>query len=282
MKILIWIILASPLVTSAQVLNGDFETWTGPLLTAYDSINTPALNPQMSTPDNWTDNYYFLSGSPGPGINRVENSNSGNFALLCHTWYNYAASWVSYMDYSSNRPDYLSGYYMYKLGEADYNVAIRYAEVTIWSNGDTIGTTRFDFDTVSTYTYFQSSITYNSGQTPDSLRIYFYTVGNSTSAAVNSFLFLDDIDLRYNSTSVKSTNQKTQFNGYPNPVRNKLYLNYNTEAIINYEVFNIEGLVLLAGSITNTPIYTEELISGVYFLKIKIKAEETIIKFIKE
>jgi hypothetical protein len=47
-------------------------------------------------------------------------------------------------------------------------------------------------------------------------------------------------------------------------------------------VFNIEGVVLLAGSITNTPIYTEELISGVYFLKIKSKTEETIIKFIKE
>jgi hypothetical protein len=276
MRILICLILILPFGASAQVLNGDFETWTGTLYNSVYAGSLPAQNPQWSTttPDNWTQSDSQC---------RVDDSYTGNFGMLCYTYYGYIPGWISYTDYSTNRPDFLSGYYKYLLGGANYNNAFRYAEVTVWSNGDTIGTSLFNFDTTSTYTYFQSAINYTSNQAPDSLNIYIYTLGGGPQI-VNGFLFLDNIDLIYNSVGLENTDQKTPFKVYPNPVKNDLYIDYDKKTSFGYAIFNLQGELILSGSLQNrvSSIPMIDFTSGIYIIKIKDETGESIIKITKE
>lgn len=277
MRLLAYLLLILPFGANAQVLNGDFEMWSGSLNNSVYAASLPAQNPKWSgtTPDNWTQS----------GLQcRVDDAYTGNFGMLCYTFYNYVAGSISYMDYGSDRPDFLTGYYKYQLGDADYNYAIRYAQVTVWSNGDTIGTSMFKFDTVSTYSNFQSPIIYTSPQAPDSLNIYFHTNGVGSSNMVSGFLFLDDIELTSNSVGIENTNPQLEFNLYPNPIHSNLYIDYNHNSSIEYQIFNLQGKVLSKGRLMSpaSSIPMDDFTPGIYLIGIKTESGESIFKIIKD
>ena len=273
MKTLLWLCLTLPMILNGQVLNGDFEIWSDSL---YSPIykDLPAQNPKTSVPDNWTS---------GALQCRVENSYTGAYGMLCYTYYNYVPGWITYMDYTASKPDFLSGYYRYQLGGADYESAERYAEVTAWSNGDTIGTARFDFDTVSTYTYFKSPIQYTSNQAVDSLKIHFFTNGLGSVQIINGFLFLDRINLETNPVGQPDKIPSPSFKLYPNPAQNKLYLDCKQCTAFTYQIINLQGQVLKSGDLPEAgrSINLEKLAAGSYLLKVNDETNESIVPFIK-
>jgi hypothetical protein len=66
---------------------------------------------------------------------------------------------------------------------------------------------------------------------------------------------------------------------YPNPATNKLFL--NSAVTLSYAIYNITGQQVLSGTYNNG-IDIAALTSGVYFIRLNDKTNQTVKRFIKE
>jgi hypothetical protein len=112
--------------------------------------------------------------------------------------------------------------------------------------------------------------------------IYYFGIHNNTpQAAVQTFLFLDTINL----TSNLSTNDNltSAFSIYPNPATTLLNISntYNFE-IKNISIVDINGRLIKNQNGTLTEINVSDLNTGVYFINIETTEGKTTKKFIKQ
>src|SRR5690606_38663680 len=90
--------------------------------------------------------------------------------------------------------------------------------------------------------------------------------GNST--ATNRVVF-DDITWTCYSVLSNDEFDMSSIKIYPNPVKNELHINLNTNFETTVEIYNVLGRKMLNQTIQNSEIIsTENLSSGVYILKL--------------
>ncbi|MDO5970143.1 T9SS type A sorting domain-containing protein [Flavivirga aquimarina] len=100
------------------------------------------------------------------------------------------------------------------------------------------------------------------------------TIALQTIGLTNFFVF------KTNFSSVLSTNEVTDlnssFNTYPNPVKDKIYIENNTGVIINnITLYDANGRVLKIYKSSNPEINVEFLSKGIYILKVKSEEGNT-------
>ncbi len=91
---------------------------------------------------------------------------------------------------------------------------------------------------------------------------------NNISIKGNTFLEIQD-------------NDKLQFDIYPNPVSNEVYIMHNYNSV-EYILFTIDGKLIKQGILQNTTINTEDIQRGIYLLKLIVKDKSLIKKIIKK
>ncbi len=72
-----------------------------------------------------------------------------------------------------------------------------------------------------------------------------------------------------------------QIKVYPNPVQDKLNIDYKGSDFLTLNILDIRGAVILENVTLSPTIDTSQLSKGLYFLEIKSDQGEMIVKFIK-
>jgi subtilisin family serine protease len=109
------------------------------------------------------------------------------------------------------------------------------------------------------------------------------TKSNETgSGCVNALLALEEID-KYEDTTGINDNLMADFNVYPNPVKDRLYIETSTQ-IQSIEVYDVYGRL----QVTKTPSHqgdlsvdVSDLNSGLYFVKVKTEEGNIVKRIIK-
>ena len=109
------------------------------------------------------------------------------------------------------------------------------------------------------------------------------TKSNETgSGCVNALLALEEID-KYEDTTGINDNLMADFNVYPNPVKDRLYIETSTQ-IQSIEVYDVYGRL----QVTKTPSHqgdlsvdVSDLNSGIYFVKVKTEEGNIVKRIIK-
>ncbi|MCP4441539.1 MAG: hypothetical protein GY810_21740 [Aureispira sp.] len=250
---------------------GDFETWQ---VTSQDTI-----------PTSW-----FYESPWSSFVGQSTDSYLGNYSAVVNTWYNYAAGWMilgqdTSLQFWGNdwtkagvpagtQAFALEGYYKYTDTVSTVDSALVYILYKRYNHNlnkiDTIAYTRATLVPTENWTYFQIQIQdLQTGLSPDSLVIAFssqwYGAGVGTNP-YNRFLYLDDLNLIYTTTSnklVKDSKQIITINPNPN---NGSFVLEGLNTTDNLKLIGIDGRVhpiTQMGNQFHTPAN-----KGLYLLKI--------------
>ncbi len=94
-------------------------------------------------------------------------------------------------------------------------------------------------------------------------------------------IYIDDVIVDKIKAETQAVNEFAvdKISLYPNPATNKLFL--NSAVTLNYVIYNITGQQVLSGTYNNG-IDIAALTSGVYFIRLNDKTNQTVKRFIKE
>ncbi len=236
----------------------DFESATVPNLPLCTS------NQNVGTGNNW-----ITANNPGSGFTNKTLRYTYNLTFAANTWfYTNSVNLVAGTSYSIS----------YKYGT---NSTTLYTENLKVAYGVTANSTDMT-NAIADHPGI-------SGTTPQNNLVIFtptvsgnYVFGfHAYSAADQNSLFLDDIVIQENLSSVEFNNNK--FTAYPNPVKNNLNIRYN-ENISNVTVFNLLGQQVITKNINATEgqVDMSTLASGTYLVKVNSGDKVETIKVIKE
>lgn len=274
-------------------MNGSFETWDTTYAHIYsaDMINYGVTNPLNGSVNKW-------QGTSGNyGLCRSEDSYSGTYSLIMHTWYTYVNQEITYTNSINYRPQFLQGVFKYITGgnvNASQGKAVVYLTKLNGSSIDTIGTGIYLFDSTTIYSPFQLTINYTSSLTPDNISI---VIKNSRDQDlcnngnnVCHLLYLDDLKLSNNTLSISNIeNMNANIHIYPNPILADQDLFIRTNEIsntTNIKIANTLGQVVVQqafDSNSNSKILTLpnlNLSQGVYYLTLETTSNKATRKII--
>lgn len=172
----------------------------------------------------------------------------------------------------SKRPSLLSGYYKYSTSGLDSCVMsiflTKFNQNTKVS--DTIGTGLFTSSNQSEWALFEAPINYSSSENPDSMNIVILSSDTSI-FDTGSTLFVDNIFLDITS-SVSPFCNKDEITVFPNPAKDILTINLNSDIFLNvsYSIINTMGQIVLSSKLHfyEESLDISKLAPGVYFVKI--------------
>ena len=99
-------------------------------------------------------------------------------------------------------------------------------------------------------------------------------------------LELDPIDyecqIYSDMTSINNIHGNINVRAYPNPTNNIIYLELEDYLNVGYQLYDINGSILLNGQVSNGKIDITEFPSGFYVLSIKSQGQQEMIKIIKQ
>lgn len=258
----------------AQLLNNDFETWTG-VAGGY-------------SPTHWL---LYANDLPHSGPMdgwRSLDAHTGNYALQLNVWYFYTDTRAVQKAPVTYRPVSLSGWYKYTdniiKNQTTNLITDDTANATVYltkwntttSSADTIGYGKIELLGSNRYLQFNCPINYSSSATPDTVVVildpslmrnnlhnYFSEAGYS------SYLKIDDLSL-LNSASANNLSDEKQIILWPNPANN--YLDVYLPWLIPTQaaLIDISGRVVYQTLLSNpyNRIQLEGLIAGTYILQI--------------
>ncbi len=82
--------------------------------------------------------------------------------------------------------------------------------------------------------------------------------------------------------NISETRKINRFNCFPNPAKTELFISKNISENSKYEITSIDGKLLQAGIVMSEIISIENLKAGLYIIKIKTDAGESVQRFVKE
>lgn len=231
--LLLSLVLCCTSFVYAQLSNLDFENWH------MDTTGNLKLN-------TWRHYYNNTDHSDAGGMLgtwRVNNSQSGLYALKISRWYASAYDEVRQYAPMASKPTYLNGYYMYEDpnlstkmsgGTPVKDTAVITVRITKWNMAtmmrDTIGEGIGHLTEANSYTPFSVPISYASPQTPDSVSITIVptsTTKSNTPLCPNggtcSFLTVDNLSFSQ-SVTVPAILSKGALHIFPNPVSDIFYI----------------------------------------------------------
>lgn len=273
--------LTNGLIAQQQLLNGNFE----------DTVVTTGQG-NFSSPRHWTNSGF------GAGIST--DAQEGKFAAVIWNWYYYGKGVLSNGFYSSSdaggtpvtfRPEKLSGYYKYIIGEvkSTNDSAIVFVTLTRYNSQmgkrDTVGYGMRRLGAANTYRAFETPINYTSAAQPDTVVVRFLS---SESGFCNSqdgnclYLYLDDIKLSSNTTGISEGLKYNAFQLYPNPVKQYVELIFPINTATVLEIYNLMGECVFTKKLEQSNyvrLNLDSLQPGIYFLSTD---NGFIRKFVKE
>ena len=157
----------------------------------------------------------------------------------------------------------------------------------VYSNGNPIATNYYYWDgewigsdgSSLSISHFFDNNKYTGFSSQNPYTIEYYNITYNTDDLISYETYSDTDENNYgevyereyyysSDTGVDGISENTLNNiiVYPNPVKNSIHLNIQNE--VEYQVYTIDGKVILNGS-TNNTINTNTLSNGIYFLKLK-------------
>ena len=253
--------MAALSVSSAQIPNAGFETWSAGSPTGWITNNAGTIVPITQTTDAHS------------GSSAMQGTMQTVFT------YNYPPS--AYADFSVNsRYSSLKGWYKYTPAGGD----TLYIHAVFYKGTTGVAYTQFFTGTsVSTYTQFTAPITYISSAVPDTAYIEIMVESlNGTYHAGTTFK-LDDLSFGP-ATGVEQSfpikpNVFTLSQNYPNPFNPSTIITYQipNDGIVRLDIFDVMGRMLT--TLVNeeksvgqysVPFDGSQFTSGIYFYRINV------------
>lgn len=167
------------------------------------------------------------------------------------------------------RPDSMVGWFKYSPASPADSGFIEY--ISQAPNKDTVGFARIYTSNVAVTTYqrFSVPINYWSAATPDTA-YWLFSASDGVNPVINSSLFIDDIDLVFNTTGINSNVAINNFavTNFVNDNILKVVNNSSSQAQLTIMDNAGRTVKQLTVSIGENNFSTEALASGVYFYKI--------------
>jgi len=161
-----------------------------------------------------------------------------------------------------------------------------------WSTSNEMNTDHFDIQRSSNsrdFTTISSVRSFNNGKSKND---YVFTDAQSLKSVNYYRLNMMDKDGKYTYSAIRSINNANSFDVtlYPNPVKNDLTLNFNSEKMMEMqiEIVSAEGKMLLSKKIqlaagtSKKTINTASLNAGNYFLKCTSVKKQVALRFVKQ
>ena len=280
-------------VQAQQLINPGFENWA----------SSPSIFAEI--PEFYSSSWEILTGVPtSNAVIKTTDAYSGAYALK-----------VSSIEYSigqnldtiygsvfmdptnsddgsakfsfTHRPDSLIGYYKANIPDLNYGPSV---VMILYSAGSPVGSVDFKPNVgIQNYTRFSVPFVYfNPSIIPDSANFFIQSLSMSNS--IDQFgppgmdLYLDDIELIYNSVGIDAHYKVSNIQIYPNPASSNLDI-VGTSRTDKYMVLDYVGRTVMEGNgkDINTRISIENLMIGPYILKIeKIDGSKVFSKFLKK
>ena len=279
-------VLTNNTLLFAQVTlpNDSFEQW--------DSSGQPS-------PFNWHQPSDWSSTNPvtefiSAGITKSTDAHSGNFAAQIRTLNIFGTEHAGGLvcghakteipSYSilpitggepvSNKPLKVRGWYKFSsptAGDSACVIVINKKWNTANSWYDTIGLSRTNLPTASTYTLFEAWITdWDNLNSPDSVVVAFFS-SNPDTASSSGILLVDDVELDF-TTSISEISEN-EFQLYPNPASDELNISFNkNSSFTSLNIYSSIGKIISAEKISGETDFTidvHSLFSGLYLLELK-------------
>mgnify|MGYP003497902388 FL=1 len=123
--------------------------------------------------------------------------------------------------------------------------------------------------TVSTYTRFAAAVNYLSTATPSN-SIWILSSSKGVGPIVNSQIFIDDIAMVFNSSSVNTINSKNEVTILGNVIKEKIRFNYKNTGVYQFRLIDTAGRIV-ADTQLNSQQSTVDVTSldGLYFYTIE-------------
>jgi hypothetical protein len=252
LKVVIIPAILYPSTLSAQIPNQGFEDWTD--MGNYNNPDQWSTLNDMTAPSNGFTCTKGSPGNPGSSYIKLTSRNISGMGLKpgiavsggLDTSYLQAVSGFSL----TGRPESLSGNWQYMaFGNDQGYISIL---LTKWNADQQIR------DTVS-YTYhplagmemswaeFTIALDYQSSLFPDSC-IVFLSSSNANGAptAINSFLYIDNLNFNNIITSINDQKIESGFQLYPNPAKSEIFIELpTTYKTVIIRIFDMKGQILL-------------------------------------
>jgi hypothetical protein len=170
-------------------------------------------------------------------------------------------------------PDSIVGWYRYTPSGTDTGSV----EITLskWNTGtnkrDVVGHAKITQNTsIVSYVRFAQALTYSLSGTPDTMVIVLLS-SSTTAPQVNSTMWVDDLDLIFNSTTNIANNHLANalVSVYPNPSKGNFIVEINSTEKQTMQLFDVNGKLVLTQIINGkTNIDVSNLAEGVYNLSL--------------
>ena len=179
------------------------------------------------------------------------------------------------------RPDSIVGWYRYAPSGADTGSV----EITLskWNTNtnvrDEVAHAKFQKNTsVGSYTRFSLALNYSLPILPDTMVVILLS-SSSYSPVVGSIMFVDDLDLIFNTTGIATTNAGTSFSVFPNPGNGIVTLKSEKELGL-VTIYNSLGEAVFSETINTRshPINLANQPAGIYV----VQAQGRFTKLVKE
>ncbi len=273
--IIIFLSITSGVKAQNATPNAGFENWNA-VGNRFDPADWNNLNPstaiigvltcaRASGADAHSGNYAIkLTTKLIPAFNIIANGIASTGTLITTPPYGVSGG-IAY----TGRPDSITGWYKYTPAGTDQGfVELQLLGAT---NTDTIGYVRFETPnaTVSTYTRFAAAVNYLSTATPSN-SIWILSSSKGVGPIVNSQIFIDDIAMVFNSSSVNTINSKNEVTILGNVIKEKIRFNYKNTGVYQFRLIDTAGRIV-ADTQLNSQQSTVDVSSldGLYFYTIE-------------
>ncbi|HRB53600.1 MAG TPA: T9SS type A sorting domain-containing protein [Bacteroidia bacterium] len=195
-----------------------------------------------------------------PGFNVIANGIASTGTLITTPPYGVSGG-IAF----TGRPDSITGWYKYTPAGTDQGfVELQLLGTT---NTDTIGYVRFGTPnaTVSTYTRFAAAVNYLSTATPSNT-IWILSSSKGVGPIVNSQIFIDDIAMVFNPSSVNTIDTKNEVSILGNVIKEKIRFNYKNTGVYQFKLIDTAGRI-----VTDTELNSQQstvdvsALDGLYF-----------------
>ena len=273
--IIIFLSITSGVKAQNATPNAGFENWNA-VGNRFDPADWNNLNPstaiigvltcaRASGADAHSGNYAIkLTTKLIPAFNIIANGIASTGTLITTPPYGVSGG-IAY----TGRPDSITGWYKYTPAGTDQGfVELQLLGAT---DTDTIGYVRFETPnaTVSTYTRFAAAVNYLSTATPSN-SIWILSSSKGVGPIVNSQIFIDDIAMVFNSSSVNTINSKNEVTILGNVIKEKIRFNYKNTGVYQFRLIDTAGRIV-ADTQLNSQQSTVDVTSldGLYFYTIE-------------
>ncbi len=271
MKELVTIVLFTPFVLSAQLLNGGFEVW--------DTVDYGWPQLSWSEPQSWqTKNYFdYNFVSKKISAHKSNDAHMGDYALLLSLQPGIDALGPGCVKQtiSSNRLRQISYW-----SRCDTVAGIGACVVSLYGNTSGILWTDSVFHKMANYELTEVPVLDSWRNANDSISLVFTAYGYSFPLMPNmygiSLMHVDEIDASYSSSLQKESSSSIRT--FPNPVSQSLHISSDESKVNKVTIVDLAGRVRLTKfpRLLNTTIDVSILTEGIYTCILHLETGEEV------